>query len=355
MRMMEIYVVALLPALVMLTDGATTRMSCNQHGCIGQPYNITCDISGTVAAGITWRSPGGEEVMTCPPTSGECRGVAGYKLVVDTGTRQVLQVEEFSPGAVGRWACHDGSTPPTSYCQCGELVSPELSGLTASCIQEEESFVVACTGLQNHGAPAVVLTLNGSTFAESTSVGSSLSMKDTKLNGEVFMCSVTGAATVCLDASTVTQIYTTCPGISCRSINTYLIVGEVILWISGLTNLIVLYLGSTGERVYTGQEEMVEKGTLWLLGIVLGVLMLLLGTIHAILVSQFCSVSTSVPIAGAAMCGFTLLIGLSLLVISVLKKVTSQNTEYQLPEDLKITRGDTSALEEDTDELEEDK
>ncbi|XP_048254641.1 uncharacterized protein LOC124128723 isoform X3 [Haliotis rufescens] len=317
MRMMEIYVVALLPALVMLTDGATTRMSCNQHGCIGQPYNITCDISGTVAAGITWRSPGGEEVMTCPPTSGECRGVAGYKLVVDTGTRQVLQVEEFSPGAVGRWACHDGSTPPTSYCQCGELVSPELSGLTASCIQEEESFVVACTGLQNHGAPAVVLTLNGSTFAESTSVGSSLSMKDTKLNGEVFMCSVTGAATVCLDASTVTQIYTTCPD--------------------------------------TGQEEMVEKGTLWLLGIVLGVLMLLLGTIHAILVSQFCSVSTSVPIAGAAMCGFTLLIGLSLLVISVLKKVTSQNTEYQLPEDLKITRGDTSALEEDTDELEEDK
>ncbi|XP_046554281.1 uncharacterized protein LOC124263669 isoform X1 [Haliotis rubra] len=353
--MMEMYAAALLLAGVAFTDGATTRTSCDKHGCVGQRYNITCDITGSVSHGITWRSPGGEEVMACPPAGGECQGVAGYQLVVDTGERQVLEVEKFSSRDVGRWACLDGSAPPTSYCQCGELVSPEVTGLSVSCVQQDENFVVACTGLQNHGAPAVVLTLNGSTFAESTSAASSLFLEYTKLNGEVFMCSISGEATECLDPSTVRQMYTTCPGISCTSINTYLIVCEVILWISGFTNLIILYLGSTGERVYTGQEEMVEKGTLWLLGIILGAFMLLLGTIHAILVSQFCSVSTSLPITGAAMCSFTLLIGLGLLVISVLKKVTPENTEYQLPEDLKVKRGDTAVLEEDTDELEEDK
>ena len=103
-----------------VSDGANTTITCKSFGCIGQPFEITCDIDGTPTSGISWSDPHNRNVVTCNP-AGKCFPLPGYDLVNKTASKQVLRIAKVSPSDVGTWLCADGSEHVQPMCNLSAL------------------------------------------------------------------------------------------------------------------------------------------------------------------------------------------------------------------------------------------
>ncbi|XP_041373940.1 hemicentin-2-like isoform X2 [Gigantopelta aegis] len=96
---------------------ANTTIDCMGYGIPGRSTVLTCEIAGTVVAGVRWIRPNGGTplmVMTCNKANTLCLptgGVTGYGLSRDSPTHQTLTIESFNSSVdAGEWICRDGIT-----------------------------------------------------------------------------------------------------------------------------------------------------------------------------------------------------------------------------------------------------
>ncbi|XP_046342441.2 uncharacterized protein LOC124123193 [Haliotis rufescens] len=192
---------------ILVNDAAITSTSCPEVACLGQPFNITCDITGVYET-IGFSRPDALEVTTCLADEDKCYvNVDNYEIVFRSPEKHILRIKKFSKKDIGMWNCRDGDNPLLKTCRVdGYDVKQSPTPTTSGCISLNKAGFrpsTLCRGFKED--PNVNITIRVAnlpfTFTyDQYNQNDIVTLPHIPKGGDV-ECRVTGPASLCYTAS----------------------------------------------------------------------------------------------------------------------------------------------------------
>ncbi|XP_048254139.1 uncharacterized protein LOC124126608 [Haliotis rufescens] len=207
-------------SVILVNDAADTSTSCPEVACLGQPVNITCDITGVYDT-IGFSRPGGLEVMTCLAKEEKCYvNVDNYEIVFRSPEKHILRIKKFAKKDIGTWNCRDGTDPLLKTCHVdGYDVKQSPTPPTPGCVEVDRTTFgpsTLCKGFEKDPNVNITITVANLPYTftyDQYKENDDVSLPYIPKGGDV-ECRVTGPASQCYTVSKPYKNKICAPGFS---------------------------------------------------------------------------------------------------------------------------------------------
>ncbi|XP_071094699.1 uncharacterized protein [Haliotis cracherodii] len=191
---------------ILVNDAADTSTSCPEVGCLGQPVNITCDMTGVYKT-VGFSRPDTIEVITCLANDKCYINDDNYEIVFRSPEKHILRIKKFSKKDIGMWNCRDGTDPLLKTCHMdGYDVKQSPTPTTSGCISlNKDGFrpSTLCRGFEedpNVNITIWVANLPYTFTYDQYKQNDVVTLSNIPEGGDI-ECRVTGPASLCYTAS----------------------------------------------------------------------------------------------------------------------------------------------------------
>ncbi|XP_071095870.1 uncharacterized protein [Haliotis cracherodii] len=264
---------------ILVNDAASTSTSCPEVACLGQPVNITCDMTGEYKS-VGFSRPDTIEVITCLASEDECYvNDDNYDIVFRSPEKHIILIKKFAKKDIGEWNCRDGTDPLLKTCHVdGYDVKQSPTPPTPDCVRVDKTTFgpsTLCKGFEEDPNVNITITVANLPYTftyDQYKQNDDVSLPYIPKGGDV-ECRVTGPASQCYTVSKPYKNEICAPGLPIRVsivIGLVVVLGLVGLAVDcfycktrdkGLTHFVMAKLKSRNADVTTEDTSKKEEKT----------------------------------------------------------------------------------------------